>query len=687
MIGRAIGMANSAYEVLFEPVQIGPVVAPNRFFAAPHATGHGFALPGGSTALRAMKAEGGWGTVAVQITEISEDSDMGAHPIERIWGDVYLDQHVRQVDAIKKHGSLAAIELGHGGMRARNFMTGLPVIGPSDLPILRAEIPVQAKAMDRHDIREFRRAHRKAAENAKAAGYDILYVYAAHDISILSHFLSRRTNFRTDEYGGSIENRARLLREVLEDTLEVANGECAVALRFAVHEKGTKKALTYDGEGREVVEMLAEMPDLWDVNISSWASDSATSRFTDQGYQVDFMSFVKMVTTKPVVGVGRYTSPDMMASLVRSGKLDLVGAARPSIADPFLPNKIKNDRIENIRECIGCNVCVSMDSYGVPLRCTQNPTISEEWSRGWHPENIPREKQEHNSLIVGGGPAGLEAALTLARAGHHVTLAEASEHLGGRALRESALPGLHTYRWVSEYREYQLQQMGNVDIYKSSPLELADLSEFGADNIVIATGANWRADGVGGSNFDRIEWDASVNVITPEDVMAGIVPKGPVVIYDDDHYYIATAIAEKLCKQGVDVTYVTPAESVGAWTVQTLEQKAIISRLKQLGVTMLVNGTLVDYIDEELTLSDRYSADDQYVIRCETLVFVGARMPKKSLFGDAKDALPNTRVVSAGDCLVPGMIQAAVHSGHRVARSLLEGATDKVLLDKPADWK
>jgi len=209
-----------SYDLLFEPVRIGPVTAPNRFFAAPHATGHGFSLPAGSTALRAMKAEGGWGTVAVQITEVSQDSDMANHPIERIWDDVYLDQHAKQVDAIKAHGALAAIELAHGGMRARNFATGVPVIGPSDLPILRPEMPVQARAMDKSDIREFRRAHKKAAQNAKDVGYDILYVYAAHDISLLSHFLSRRTIFAATNMAGLWKTArgfcARFLRILLK---------------------------------------------------------------------------------------------------------------------------------------------------------------------------------------------------------------------------------------------------------------------------------------------------------------------------------------------------------------------------------------------------------------------------------------------------------------------------------------
>ena len=282
------------------------------------------------------------GTVAMQISEIAPDSDMANHPMERIWDENDIPRHAAQVDAIKAHGSLAAIELGHGGMRARNFTTGLPVIGPSDLPALRPEALLQARAMDLGDIKAFRASHKAAALRAKQAGYDIIYVYAAHDLSILSHSLSLRTNQRNDEYGGTFENRVRLLRKVLEDTLEVTAGERAVALRFSVAEPGRPGGLSHDGECRDVVEALAETPDLWDVNLSGWSNDSATARFADEGFQLPYTDFVKSLTTKPVVGVGRFTSPDMMVSLVKKGRLDLIGAAQPSIADPFLPDKIRH---------------------------------------------------------------------------------------------------------------------------------------------------------------------------------------------------------------------------------------------------------------------------------------------------------------------------------------------------------
>ncbi len=658
----------SPYDILFEPVQIGPVTAPNRFYAVPHATGHGWNQPHGAIALRGMKAEGGWGTVAMQICEIGPDSDMANHPMERIWDDSDIPRHAAQVAAIKKHGSLAAIELGHGGMRARNMTTGFSVIGPSALPVLRPEVPAQAREMDLADIRAFRADHKAAAERARRAGYDILYVYAAHDLSIFNHFLSAQTNQRSDCYGGSLENRLRLVREVLEDTLEVAAGEQAVALRFSVAEPGKPGGLTHDGEGREVVEALAELPDLWDVNLSGWPNDSQTARFSEEGFQLPFTDFVKSVTTKPVVGVGRFTSPDKMVSMVRKGQLDLIGAARPSIADPFLPAKIRDGRIDEIRECIGCNICVSMDSYGLPVRCTQNPTISEEWRSGWHPEAPAISTGRRSHLIVGAGPAGLECATTLLRAGQHVTIADAAREAGGRVTREARLPGLSSWTRVRDYRVYQLSQSADAALFLESPLGAADIAEFGADTITLATGATWRADGVGSTSLAPLDI-GDCEVLTPDDIMDGGLADRPAsrfVVYDDDHFYMASVIAERLAAAGHAVTYVTPMPMIATWTDFTLDQGRIIERLGALNVDLRPNLKLVAGGTFRDTLTGQ--AVD---LNSPAIVFVGARTPRDDLRNELRSMEGIGEIHLAGDCLAPGIIQAAVLSGHTVARRIL----------------
>ena len=178
-----------------------------------------------------------------------------------------------------------------------------------------------------------RKWHRDAALRARAAGFDIVYVYATHGY-LLSHFLSPLTNNRTDEYGGSLENRVRLVRELIEDTKEAVGDRCAVAVRFSAEEGGGGDGVPVHGERREMFEMLGELPDLWDINIADYSLEMGVSRFVKEGALEPYMSFVKSVTTKPVVTVGRFTSPDAMAAQVRRGIVDFIGAARPSIADP-----------------------------------------------------------------------------------------------------------------------------------------------------------------------------------------------------------------------------------------------------------------------------------------------------------------------------------------------------------------
>ena len=234
----------------------------------------------------------------------------------------------------------------------------------------------------------------------------------------------------------------RLLREILEDTLEEADGRAAVACRITVDELLGDQGITRE-DIEEVIGELGELPDLWDFVLGSWEDDSVTARFGDEAAQEAHVRGLKALTSKPVVGVGRFTSPDTMVHMVRSGVLDMIGAARPSIADPFLPRKIEEGRFEDIRECIGCNICVAGDFTMSPIRCTQNPTMGEEWRRGWHPERIRPRTSDAKVLVVGGGPAGLEAAQSLGKRGYEVILADRSRptRRPGRARGAAARDG------------------------------------------------------------------------------------------------------------------------------------------------------------------------------------------------------------------------------------------------------
>jgi len=622
-------------------------------------------------AMRGVKAEGGWGVVCTEYCSIHASSDESPYASASLRDDDDVRNLRLMTDAVHAQGSLAGVELWYGGHTSANLYTREVALDVASLPNSSSlGVPVQSQAMSKADIRAFRGMHRDAATRAMAAGFDIVYVYGNHDY-LLHNFLNPYYNQREDEYGGSIENRVRLLREVIEDVSEIVAGRCAVAVRYSM-------PIQLDEDPQALIEcfrQIAELPDLWDITVDDYRYEMGSSRFVKEAAHQAAVAKVKSMTSKPVVSVGRFTSPDTMLAQLANGTQDFIGAARPSIADPFLPRKIDRGRVEDIRECIGCNVCYAQESLAVPIRCTQNPTMGEEWRRGWHPDRIDSRHADESVLVVGSGPAGLEAACALGQRGYRVILAEAEQELGGRINRESRLPGMSEYARVRDWRVGQLAIMENVQIYPDNRLDSESILELDSQHVMLATGARWRSDGVGrwsNAPFAGCELDTVIGV---EQVLSGYIPDGHVVIYDDDHYYLGSAIALQLCAQGASVTLVTPETSPALWSRHTEEHSLTMQALIEADVEMITARGLVAWEPGEAVLECVFSKR-QSKIQADFLIPISARTPDDELWceldarRDEFEAQGGLSLQRVGDCRAPGIIAAAVYAGHKAAREL-----------------
>jgi dimethylamine/trimethylamine dehydrogenase len=670
---------NPRHDVLFHPIRIGPKTLKNRFYAVPHCTGYGVDKPWTQARFRATKAEGGWAAVCTEYCAVNLDSDEMPAVSARLWDDGDARSLALMCDEVHAHDALAGVELHHSGAHGLTSESRWPTVAPSQLAS-DLEPLVVPKAMEREDIRRVQDDWAAAARLARSAGFDIVYVYGGHSY-LPTQFLSPFYNRRTDEYGGSLENRARFWLETLELVREAVGDDCAIAARISVAALGPA-GVELD-EGLAFVRLADHLVDLWDVNVGSiteWSKDSGASRFFPEGYQLEWTGRVREQTAKPIVGVGRLTNPDRMAEIVESGVWDLIGGARPSIADPFLPRKIEEGRYGEIRECIGSNVCIAKSELGRHLGCTQNATAGEEFRRGWHPERFePAANADRDVLVVGAGPAGMECAIALGKRGmHRVHLVEAEPEVGGAMRWVRRLPGLGEWGRVVDWRVIQLERLGNVEVINESELGWKEALEYGAEIVVVATGAFWSADGLSAQTHGSIVGaDASLPaVLTPEQVMLGgkLPPGERALVYDCEGYFVGAGLAEKLALDGFRVELVTPLTEIAPFCDETLEGPLLRRRLHERGVGLHRELTIHSF--EAGRARGESEVGEAFELEADALVLVTQRLSNDELYLQlraAEDAWRDNGVEAvyrAGDCVAPRVLADAIFDGHRLAREI-----------------
>lgn len=690
------------HDVLFEPIKIGPKKTRNRFWQTSHCAGPGSERPGAQAHLRGMKAEGGWGVVFTEFCSIHPEADEYPYTSARIWDDGDITNLGYMCDVAHSHGSLAGIQLWYSGGNAPSLESREIGRSPSQwLSPLFATRSVYGYEMDDLDIRTVIRMYVEAGKRAEQAGFDLLEVSAGDD-TLPIQFLEPRFNRRTDQYGGSFQNRSRFFLELMHSLKRELGNRCGITIRFEMdtlhgpegveaHEDGVRLLELFRNEG--VVDAVA----LKIGDYAEWGEDAGVSRFRKSGWMTPFIKQGKSILGPgiPVVGNGRLTSPDDMVDLIHKGVLDIIGAARPSIADPFLPTKISEGRLSDIRECIGCNICVSKFQQGGQIMCTQNATINEEYRRGWHPEKFTKTTQPCSVLVVGGGPAGMECARILGERGYTVHLREADKELGGHWKMVATLPRLLEWGRVITYRQAQLTKLKkNVEVHLGVGIMSADeVLNYGADKVVIATGAHWSADGRG-PNFGSIPGaDATLpHVLTPFQIVNGkAVPGQSVLILDGDGHFMGIALAEMMANQGKQVTYVCDAADIAEYGNFTMESGNNKRLMFEKGIKTYCNHWVDKIEPGKVRLSYLYKFGPdllaptsgavprkdnggEFDLSIDAVILVTSRYSDDTLWRELKTQKDEWSshgvydVFRIGDCKAPAQLNQVIWDGHRLAR-------------------
>jgi 2,4-dienoyl-CoA reductase-like NADH-dependent reductase (Old Yellow Enzyme family)/thioredoxin reductase len=665
---------HAAYPRIFSPIRLGPVEIPNRFYFSPNAS----ALSVGTKPSRdlayylaARVRGGGCGLVVPSMTAHTRGRSLQSSPfpVENIPSFRAMADTVHQAGG-KIFGQLLYWWGSYGQWQPMS--PPAPSLAPSAVQYGIGNKTVSTHEMAKSEIRSMIDAFRQSTENLRAAGLDGVMLHGSHG-GLIEQFLSPYFNRRTDEYGGSVQNRMRFLRECLQACRDGAKGSLAVGMRLNCDELLPGG---YDTRlAREVLEEIstAGLIDFVDLDIAIEPNQFYLGMPPVYLKPHVYRPYVEAVRDAagavPVLSVlGRLTSIADGEAALAAGVCDMVGAARALIAEPELVKNAYEGREQRSRSCIACNWCVAAIADGAQ-GCTINPASYRE--RLWGVDTFRSAATKQRVIVVGAGPAGLEAARVSALKGHDVALFEARARLGGALALWADLPGREYFHKAIEWWEREIERLG-VKIQRGTEATAEAILRGNPDAVIVATGARYSA---GGRSYfvdaDIPGFDRSF-VHRPEDVLLGTChPTGKVVLLDAEGLNTSLGTAEVLANAGAVVHYLTPGFApVSARLVDAHESRFILKRLRAAGVIISTNTYIKSIGDHSLVVYDVISEEERTIEAIDAIVLSTARIPQNGLTQELTGKV--AQLYTVGDALAARPWAAAAYEGQKFARYIGE---------------
>lgn len=670
------------FPYLFSELEIGPVTVKNRIYFPPHGTGfldhvdQHYALPGERLAYYvAERAKGGAGLVFLDLQTYHPTSSYGAaNHFSCAWMEEIVPRYQMIADMVHAEDAKIFAQLIHVGGNA-------PPYGPDDptevwVPSVVPGIMMYSrygcnygmpKEMEKEDIQELLSGLRQTGINAKKGGLDGVEIHACHGY-LLGEFLSPLTNRRTDEYGGSPQNRMRLLIECIDTLREAVGEDIVVGVRISGDEF-TPGGLTLD-DNKIIAKAVEDTGKVDYISVSggsNWTMEGtagiAAPSFVPPGFLVPLAAEIKRTIRMPVFCAGRINDPVLGEKILAEGQADMIGMARPLLADPELPKKALEGRAEDIRPCVACmQGCMGRFLRSLPITCVHNPAGGKEKRLGLGTLR-PAEKAK-KVMIIGGGPAGLKAAEISACRGHEVVIYEKEAELGGQVRLASLTPSRQEFGNITDYLSMHVQKLGiKINLGQEARADTVDAEK--PDAVIVATGCEPLRTFFNIRTFaeEPVEGIDQENVVTIWDILLQKADVGQnVIMVDGEGHYRTLAVAEHLAGQGRKVRILTPTRTAISEVINTVDGPMMFRRLREQKV-VLTPSAMVREISGNKVITSKETIEG-----VDTVVWAIGCKANDTLYFALKGKVKE--LYRVGDCVAPRLVDSAIWEGEMVGRKI-----------------